>query len=412
VYQRLPDGAGDWTWGRDPSPGLPNTEAHHEGFLMLNELMSINATVIADAAGDHDPWLEIANPLPIPVELSGTLLRDAVGTEAELSGLIVPASGYQLLWLDGEPAEGPAHVASLLSAGGGALVFEATDGLATDSVIYPALGVDQAYARIPDGGDWEATDMVTPGQTNPATLEPLLVINEFLASNENGIQDETGAAEDWVELYNPGSEAVSLLGLSLTDDLTDPEQWYFPDMVLEPGSFLVVWCDDDPEDGPLHATFKLSAGGEEIGLFMGEELLDNVVFGAQTTDISYGRRVDAGLPWITFTNPTPGASNGSGVSAPLEEIPTPQLAVPHPNPFNPRTSVNFYVPAAGQVHLAVFDLRGRHVRTLVDGRLSAGRHALIWCGDDTAGRALPSGVYCLRMQCGGLVRNQRVTLAR
>ena len=40
-------------------------------------------------------------------------------------------------------------------------------------------------------------------------------------SRQDLTQDETGAAEDWVEIHNPGSEPVSLLGLSLTDDLTD-----------------------------------------------------------------------------------------------------------------------------------------------------------------------------------------------
>ena len=412
VYQRLPEGTGVWSWGRDPTPGLANTEAHYEGFLSLNELMSLNAATAEDEAGDHDPWLEIANPLPIPISLAGSVLRVVGGGEVTLSGPSVPASGYGLLWLDDEPGEGANHLPAFLSTGGGALVLEATDGVSTDSVIYPPLAADQAYARIPDGGVWQATDLATPGQTNPATLDPLLVINEFVASNATGALDETGAAEDWVELYNPGDATVQLNGLSLTDDLTQPGKWPLPTGSLAPGAFLLIWCDDDPGDGPFHATFKLSAGGEEIGLHLGETLVDGLVFGPQTVDVSTGRRVDAGLPWIAFTSPTPAASNGTGVGVPGTTIPAPRLEAPHPNPFNPRTRIVFHLSETGAARLDVFDLRGRHVRNLVRGDLPAGRHAVIWHGDDAARRPLPSGTYGVRLSCGEQECKRYVTLVR
>ena len=412
VYQRFPDATGAWTWGRDPSPGFANTAPHHEGFLLLNELMSSNATVISDNAGDFDPWLEIANPLPVPVATMGMELADAVGTSTPLPTLDIPSQGYLLLWLDGEAAEGPEHLLSLLSVAGGGLVLTATDGATTDSVIYPGLATDEAHARIPDGGQWQTTELATPGQTNPATLEPLLVINEFLASNQTGIVDETGAFEDWVEIFNPGTAPVPLLGLSLTDDLTIPDKWLFPDQILPPGGFLLIWCDNDPEDGLWHATFKLAAAGEEIGLYDGDQLLDSVVFGPQTTDVSTGRRIDAGLPWITFVEPTPGATNGHDVGVDEIAAPLPRLAPPFPNPFNPRTEVVFELPAAGSVRLQVFDLRGRRLRDLVHGSLTAGRHAVVWAGDDDEGRGLPSGVYCLRLVVDRATVTRRVTLVQ
>ena len=65
----------------------------------------------------------------------------------------------------------------------------------------------------------------------------------------------------------------------------------------------------------------------------------------------------------------------------------------HPNPFNPRTTIEYAVPARGAVRLTVVDVRGRRVRTLVDEVQAAGRRSLIWSGDDDGGRPVAAGVY-------------------
>jgi hypothetical protein len=83
-----------------------------------------------------------------------------------------------------------------------------------------------------------------------------------------------------------------------------------------------------------------------------------------------------------------------------------------PNPFNPQTTLHFSLPRAGPARLAVFDLRGRRVRTLVAGRLAAGEHAVRWNGRDGAGRAAPSGVYLVRLAADGMAASTRVLLAR
>ena len=65
-----------------------------------------------------------------------------------------------------------------------------------------------------------------------------------------------------------------------------------------------------------------------------------------------------------------------------------------PNPFNPTTTLRYYLPAACAVTLSIFDASGRLVVTLVDReRQEAGQHAGIWSGNDSRGRAVPSGVY-------------------
>ena len=144
----------------------------------------------------------------------------------------------------------------------------------------------------------------------------LLVINEFMASNNDYTQDPQGQFDDWIEIYNYGVDAVDIGGMYLTDNLSDPVKWQVPVndpalTTIEPGGHLLIWADGDNSDPGLHANFKLDAGGEEIGLFIsdGITMLDSVVFGEQTTDISYGRYPDGTDNWRFFGSPSPAAEN-------------------------------------------------------------------------------------------------------
>jgi hypothetical protein len=89
-----------------------------------------------------------------------------------------------------------------------------------------------------------------------------------------------------------------------------------------------------------------------------------------------------------------------------------RLAQASPNPFNPRTLLAFELTEAGHVRLDIYDSRGRHIATLVDGRRAAGMHEEVFNGIDDHGRGLGSGVYHLRLESGGLVRQQSVVLVR
>jgi hypothetical protein len=144
----------------------------------------------------------------------------------------------------------------------------------------------------------------------------LLVINEFMASNNNYTEDPQGQCDDWIEVYNYGVDAVDIGGMYLTDNLSDPIKWQIPVndpamTTIEPGGYMLIWADGDISDPGLHANFKLDANGEEIGLFKsdGTTMIDSVVFGEQTSDISYGRYPDGNDNWRFFGLPSPSAEN-------------------------------------------------------------------------------------------------------
>jgi hypothetical protein len=140
-----------------------------------------------------------------------------------------------------------------------------------------------------------------------------LVISEVLASNATSGTDEAGESADWVELHNRGAAPIALGSSHLSDDPAEPLKWPFPAVDLPPGGFLVVWCDKDVDEGPLHAEFQLDAGGEAVGIYTIVDgivrTVDFVAFGPQESDVSLGRGPDGAPGFRRFPCPTPGAAN-------------------------------------------------------------------------------------------------------
>lgn len=160
------------------------------------------------------------------------------------------------------------------------------------------------------------------------------VISEFMASNETTLADEDGDFMDWIEIYNPDDEEVDLGGYFLTDDALIPNRWQFPPTILGPGEWLVVFASGKDRDvGELHTDFKLSAGGEYLGLVAPDGVTVVSDFGEQYPpqfeDESFGAG-DFGVGY--FDEATPGAENSDG------RIPGPQFGVirtggERPEPF-------------------------------------------------------------------------------
>ncbi len=112
---------------------------------------------------------------------------------------------------------------------------------------------------------------------------------------------------------------------------------------------------------------------------------------------------------------SPGFSVGpvTAVALPPGQLPTSlALAQNYPNPFNQSTTLSWQLPAAAEVRIALYSLRGEEVALLYSGRQSAGLYQLRWSGDDGAGRPLPSGLYFVHLTAGGRHQVIKVTLVR
>ncbi len=157
-----------------------------------------------------------------------------------------------------------------------------------------------------------------------------IVINEILAQNSDLYYDNAGDDDDWFEIYNYGDIPILLNGLWFTDNPVEPYKWRIDtteNLYLDPGEYMVIWADEEPEQGYNHAAFKLSGEGEFLGIYdQYADLIDYVITPFQSPNISYGRSPDAGTDWYYFDDPTPGTANGSDggagiLPAPLADRP-------------------------------------------------------------------------------------------
>jgi hypothetical protein len=155
--------------------------------------------------------------------------------------------------------------------------------------------------------------LIISGEPHAAVAGTGIDINEIMASNGATLADEDGDYPDWIELYNSGGQPVQLLGWGLSDNLGVPYKWVFPDITLQPGSFLLIWAsgkDRSQPGSPLHTNFAISASGEAIYLTSSSgELVNGSLAVEMLRDISYGRCTDGSHNWCFFDQPTPGAAN-------------------------------------------------------------------------------------------------------
>ena len=163
----------------------------------------------------------------------------------------------------------------------------------------------------------------------------------------------------------------------------------FPDTTLAPGAYLVVWADEEAAEGPLHASFKLSAGGEAVGLFVNGQQVDAVTFPALAAGQSYGRSPSGSCAWQVLTALTPGAANPLASGVEDVRAGADELAL-HPNPFADRFTVALPVRATAWT-VEVYDVLGR-----VQVRRSLATGATAW----TLDVPLAPGVYVVRATTG------------
>ena len=166
----------------------------------------------------------------------------------------------------------------------------------------------------------------TPGLVNSAAAVrppfPPVWINELLPNNLTGSTDNAGDGDPWVELYNAGTNTISLSGWYLSDSYTNLPHWAFPaNASINPGQFLLVWLDGEPGESTasdMHASFRLSPTNGSLALVFPlnstPAVLDYINYDLAMPDRSIGFYPDGEAgPRQTFSVPTPGATNSVAV---------------------------------------------------------------------------------------------------
>ena len=254
--------------------------------------------------------------------------------------------------------------------------------------------------------------IVIPSKINSQRI----VINELLAKNDNNIVDENGENDDWIELFNPTNAQIILDNYYLSDNPENLTKWKFPqkNVKIEPGEYILIWADEDQEQGDLHTNFKLSASGEFLALIHpdGFSVLDSITFGLQSSDISFGRKNENFDSWVYFENPTPLSKNIYLDIQNEVEIPNKFDLTNFPNPFNPITQICFALNIESNIKLSIYNLGGEEIRVLINKKLESGKHYIDWDGRNNESLAVSSGIYFCLLETQNQILHHKMVLIR
>ncbi len=304
-YARFNDGARGFAFNNFPSPGRENID---NGPVPPR----FRLTRIQSAVTGVD-FLEIPAPNE-PIRLFGEGSDDEgiVNVTVVYQRMDIPDDELKRVILYDDGLHGDGEMQDGLFSG----VIE--EGLPEGASIRYQLAVQDLSDNLTTFPNPAAPSTLT-GNVGFYTLamhegDSTLQISEVVAKNEEGLRDELGGTPDWVEIRNCGDRAISLDGVLLGDGFPSSDRWMpLPrNKQLAPGEFLVVYCDNDREQGPLHSGFTLPDTGRQIVLAraMGNgahSILDIVDYGKLDPDTSYARTGCWG-DW-KISKPTPGKTN-------------------------------------------------------------------------------------------------------
>ena len=276
-YLRNEDGS--WTVGGLASPGYPNTTEGNAQWLasmgyttpnvVISEVQASARHTWLDADGTVSDWIELYNQGNKKIVLDGAYLSDdpADPLKWQIPELTLKAGEYVLIRCGGTASS---DATFSLASSGGQVILSGIYGNEICVLEYPALERDQTWA-LDVTGAYAASVLPTPGFENTeagydqwlsAIESPqyTVIISEVQTSNCSAVLDSNGQLCDWVELYNPGKQAIVLDGMFLSDDETDPYKWQINDLTLEAGAYAVIPCTGK-KGNVGEATFALSKSG-------------------------------------------------------------------------------------------------------------------------------------------------------
>ena len=270
------------------------------------------------------------------------------------------------------------------------------------------------------------------------SLSQDLIINESMSKNNNAVYDEDGDTPDWIEIYNNSLNPINMGDYYLTDDshiftISDG-------VVIESGGYLVL-CRDSSDFSQFFPNVENYIGEVDFGFSNGGELLRLMDNDDGIVDyVSY----DDSAPWpiepdgegmtLELLNPylnnndaenwvssdvalgTPGQQNSSydALSNDIDEI-IPSVFALHqnyPNPFNPTTSIEYDLPNDSYTVVTVFDVMGKHVKTLVEKNQSAGFKTIRWDAKNDEGESVAAGMYIYQIKSGVNIASKKMILLR
>ena len=349
------------------------TNMQSKSDVIVSEILMSNKQTVRDPLGTYSDYIELYNRSDSDIDLFGYgLTDDEVSLWMFPSESIIRAKDYLVVWcMKNDPSNGNGYlkikgdngveskiiVADFALSKNDVLRFVDPSGTAIATVdlsgfyagqkgganAYGVEGENQSESVAVGGnslaysnGGWTIMKS-TPGYPNTEagwnaynasrqadsetgiaeTTDCAVRVTEFMASNGTAHKAPDGSYCDWIEIYNSGSTAFDLSGFSLSDDITKPKKFTFPQgTVLDAYSYLVLYHTEKPMSGVYSFDFGLSSqGGETLVFTTNKDLIvDLIDFGPQPKNCSYAKIYTNGQfdPYAAFESsdkPTPGYDN-------------------------------------------------------------------------------------------------------
>jgi len=285
------------------------------GRLYISEIMASNSYTIKTENDDYPDYIELYNDNNYDINLQGYYLSDSMVETKKWAfpNITIKAHEYMLVFASGEDrCVDECHTNFSLSKDGETVTLLDKSGNIISRVTYPKLLNDTSFSFV--NRDYQVTSP-TPGRENSKErLKKLdikdykISINEYLTHNKGANYASDGGYYDFIELYNDGDKDVSLKGLSLSDNEDDLNKFLLPDTIIKAKDYLVIYLTDGKEIDGVYANFRLSDNDKKIILSLDEEIIDEVEIVKLDANISYGKKDDK---WLYFMTPTPGMKNNT-----------------------------------------------------------------------------------------------------
>ena len=327
--------------------------------IVINEVLANSGKASVDNFSRKD-WIELYNLSGRDLDLSDASLSTSRDTPRQWvfpPDSIMPALDYMVIDFDPDAPVSSSNTGfGLKSTGDEVYLFDnlSKGGRLLESIRFGFQASGFSIGRIPNGvgTNWVLNLPSGGSENNAARLgdSSALKINEWLADPIEG--------NDWFEIYNPTGNPVDLGSFYLTDNLSLPRQSKIPALSfvgVGTDAYQKFIADSNSSKGANHTSFKLSSGGDSIGLFTpAGALVDRVDFGPQQAGVSQGRFPDGSGAVINFSLPTPSGSNFSALTnAVINEVLT------HTDPPL-EDAIELYNPTGSTVDIGGWFLRVRH----------------------------------------------------
>ena len=286
-----------------------------------------------------------------------------------------------------------------------------------------------AMVLSPKKAQWEFYVHTFDQQNLP---DSTIVINEI---NYNSADNHDSG--DWVELYNPYDVMIDISQWQFKDEVND-HIFHIPDSTFLISGGFIVLCNDTNNFKNTYPSvnnfignfdFGLSGGGELVRIFDENSfLIDSVLYddvhpwsdnadgNGQTLEL-INPHIDNSLAenWTSSQEfGTPGSINSGFLSNSKESITSSRIEIfnNYPNPFNPTTSIRYYLPENSHIKVTIYDLLGSTIKNIADDFRYFGYHKHQWDATNNQGQPVSAGVYLYTIEAGDFRQTKRMVLLK